>query len=167
VAALQEHLDELGSSTAPLGFREPTVRTWAPVRQPASRITRRVLGLHKLELLEDRALLDGVEVVPPEATAQLRVLEFFAARYREDLLDGKRPQDHCLYSPEEVLDDLQERRVASTESPRTMRRQITRLRNLVAQRYLGETGIRLDQDEFIENVLGEGFRLNARRVFIR
>jgi hypothetical protein len=167
VVALQERLDELGSSMAPLAFREPTVRPWAPVRQPAPRVTRRVLGMHKLELLVDRALLDGVEVVPPEATAQLRVLEFFAARYREDLLDGKRPEDHCLYSPEEVLDDLQERRVASTEAPGTVRRQITRLRNLVAQRYLDETGIKLDQDEFIENVAGAGFRLNAGRVVSR
>jgi hypothetical protein len=164
VVALQERLDEACGTAGHLAFREPTVRPWAPVRQPAPRVSHRVLGMHKLELFEDRALLDGVVVVPPEATAQLRVLEFFAARYREDLLDGKHPEDHCLYSPEEVLDDLQERRVASTEAPGTVRRQITRLRNLVAQRYLDETGIKLDQDEFIENVAGAGFRLNGGRV---
>jgi len=167
VAALQDLLDELGGSAGSLAFREPTVRPWAPGRQPAPRVTHRVLGMHKLELLEDRALLDGVVVVPPEATALLRVLEFFAARYREDLLDGKRSEDHCLYSPEDVLDDLQERRVSSTEAPGTVRRQITRLRNMVAQRHLDETGIKLDQDEFIENVVGEGFRLNAGRVVVR
>jgi hypothetical protein len=38
-----------------------------------------------------------------------------AARYREDLLDRKRPEDHCVYSPDEVLDDLQKRRVANTD----------------------------------------------------
>jgi len=167
VAALQERLGEQMSSTAPLAFREPTVRPWAPVRQPAPRVTHRTLGLHQLELHEDRALLDGVEVVPPEASAQLRVLEFFAACYREDLLDEKLPEDHCVYTPDEVLEDLQERRVANTESPGTVRRQITRLRNVVARRYLDETGLQLDQDEFIENVVGQGFRLNAERVVVQ
>ena len=51
--------------------------------------------------------------------------------------------------------------------PATVRRQLVRLRAGVVERYQQATGLRLPDDEVVENVGGQGYRLNPTRVLAR
>ena len=166
VAALREKLDVLPGDGAVLTFREPAAPVWNTLRSPEQRVVRRQLGAHALQLLDDRAVLDDVEVLPPEATGLLPILAFFVERWREDLLAGKSADDYCAYSPDEVLDDLEERGVATVTSAGSVRRQIGRLRNTVKRNYSAGAGLPLGQDDLVENVAEGGYRLNPRKVTV-
>jgi len=164
--ALREALDALSGSDAIPSFREPALPVWNALRDPEPRVVRRALGAHALRLLDDRALLDGVEVLSPDARGSLPILAFFVARWREDMVAGKAADDFCAYSPEEVLDDLEERGVATTDSTSTVRRQIGRLRNTVKRNYLARAKLPFEVDELLETVPEGGFRLNPRTVTV-
>ena len=165
-AALRQAMDTLPAGDAITSFREPPPPVYGALRAPPPRVVRRVLGAHALLLHEDRALLDGIEVLPPDATGLLPILGFFVERWREDLLAGKAAGDFCAYSPDEVLDDLEERGVGGASSAGTVRRQINRLKNTVMRNYVARTGLPFNVDELVETVPGEGFRLNPRKVTV-
>ena len=164
--ALRQALDALPRGDDILSFREPPPPVYGALRTPPPRVVRRVLGAHALVLHEDRAVLDEVEVLPPDATGLLPILGFFVERWREDMLAGKAADDFCCYSPDEVLEDLEERGVATTDSAGTVRRQIGRLKNTVMRNYVARTGLPFDVDELVETAPGEGFRLNPRKVTV-
>ncbi len=164
--ALRQALDELPGDTDAWAFREPAAPAWNPLRSPSTRVVSRTLGAHALDLRQAPAFLDGVEVLPADATGSLEILAFFVARWREDMVAGKAAEDFCTYSPDEVLEDLEERGVATTESASNVRRQIVRLRNTVKRNYLRQTGLALEDDEFIETVREGGYRLNPRSVTV-
>ena len=164
LAGLRERLTERGPG--PLLCQEPATPVWLPMRSPQPRAASRVLGMHRLELAEGVAKLDDVVVVPSGAEALLEVLGFFAARWREDMLDGKGAADHCAYSPDEVLEDQEERGVAKTQAAGTIRRHINRLRNTIQRRYMDATGLGIGKDAVVERVEGGGFRLNASTAVV-
>ena len=162
LVALRERLD--APAPGPMLCHEPATRPWMATRSPKTRMSRRVLGMQRMELLDGRALLDRHLVIPPEASAMLEVLRFFAERWREDVRDKEHAGEHCAYSPDEILEDLEEREVASTADPGTVRRQVNRLRRLIARRYVEATGIEVGPDAVVERVEDGGFRLNAQKV---
>ena len=165
-AALRHALDVLPRGDVIHSFREPPPPVYGPLRAPPPRVVRRMLGAHALALHEDRAFVDDTEVLSKDATGLLPILAFFVERGREDMLAGKAADDFCCYSPEEVLEDLEERGVATTDSATTVRRQIGRLKNTVMRNYVARAGLPFDVDELVETVPGEGFRLNPRKVTV-
>ncbi len=166
LVALREKLDELARRGGPMMCREPAAPPWLPLRSPAPRVRHRKLGMHRLEFRGDRALLDDVEVLPAEATGLVPVLRFLAERHHDDVVADKRPEDHCVWSPREILEDLEEQGQANTEDPGTVRRQLARIRRQIRAAYRDDTGIQIGMDDVVENIQGQGYRINAAKVTV-
>lgn len=153
-------LDALARRAEPPLVREPAVRAWSPNRRLEERAVAVPLGARALVVAADRATLDGHEVIGRDGTAVLGVLRLLVERWRDDLAAGKEPAAHCVWTPEELAADLG----AQTA---TVRRQLVRLRGGVIERFQQATGVRLPDDEVVENVEGQGYRLNPTRVLAR
>ena len=151
----------------PLLVSEPGLRPWARIRAPGPRVVHQPLGGRLLVVEPARATLDGVEVIGRDGRGVLAVLGFLVARWREDVADGKAPADHCVWTPEDIVAGLRDIGVGATDSPATVRRQLSRLRVGVARRYLETTGVRLGEDAVVENVVGQGYRVHSGAVVAR
>lgn len=157
-------LESVARRLLPPLAQEPAARPWASSRSPEPFAFTRALGARRLLVGRSRATLDEVEIVGPEGTSVLGVLRALVLRWREDLADGKSPEDFCVWTPEEILAALQDSGTVTTDSPPTIRRQLARLRTGISERYQRATGIRLADDEVIENVSGLGYRINPSRI---
>lgn len=165
--ALREKLSAVCEGDGgPMVCREPAAPPWLPLRSPEPRVHRRTLGMHELRFLDSGAWLDGVEVLPADATGLVPVLRFLADRHHDDVVADKGREDHCLWSPREILEDLEEQGLANTQDPGTVRRQLTRIRRQIRAAYLGETGIQIGADDVVQNVPGQGYRVNAVTVTV-
>lgn len=151
----------------PLLVSEPGLRPWARVRSPEPLAVAVPLGARVLVVEEARAAVDGVEVLGRDARGVLPLLGFLVDRWREDIADGKAPADHCAWTPEDILVGLRDTGAAGTDSPATVRRQVTRLRAGIARRYLEATGVALDEDAVVQNVAGQGYRIHPSAVVAR
>ncbi len=152
--------DALARRAEPPLVREPAMRTWSPNRRVEERAVVVPLGARALVVGADRATLDGQEVIGRDGTAILALLRLLVERWRDDLAAGKEPAAHCTWTPEELAADL-------GAQPATVRRQLVRLRAGVVERYQQATGVRLPDDEVVENIEGQGYRLNPTRVLAR
>ncbi len=163
--ALREAADR--AAGPPLLVAEPGLHPWARIRSPEPRVVHHALGGRVLVVQAARATLDGVEVIGRDGAGVLALLGFLVDRWREDVADGKAPADHCAWSPEDILAGLRDTGGAGTDSPATVRRQVSRLRAGLARRYLDATGVRLDEDAVVENVVGQGYRIHPSGVVAR
>ncbi len=136
---------------------------WSSSRAVPPRVLSGPLGARLLEVHGDRALLDGHEVVGRDGVAVLALLRVFVSRWREDLADGKAPDDFCVWSVDE-LRSASAHAEGGRPDPATLRRQLQRLRKGMRDRYQQATGIALGEDDVIEHVPGEGYRLHPTRV---
>ncbi len=93
-------------------------------------------------------------------TVVLAVLRLLVERWRGDLAAGKEPAAHCVWTAGELAADLG----AQTA---TVRRQLVRLRAGVIERFQQATGVRLPDDEVVENIEGQGYCLNPTRMLAR
>ena len=143
----------------PMLLREPALRPWAVDRSPEATVLVQPLGARLLVVEARRATLDGVEVLGADAPGLLPVLRVLVARWREDLADGKAPEAHCAWTPDEIRVELAR---DTSDAPKldTIRRQITRLRAGIAERYRREATLPIDEDAVVEHVAGGGYRLN-------
>jgi len=162
---LREAVDRAGRK--PLLVTEPGLRPWARVRSPEPLVVAQPLGARVLVVEEARATVDGVEVLGRDARGLLPILGFLVDRWREDLADGKAPAHHCAWTPEDILAGLRDTGADGTDSPATVRRQISRLRAGIVRRYLDATGVTLDEDAVVQNVAGQGYRIHASAVVAR
>lgn len=151
----------------PLLVSEPGLRPWARIRAPGPRVVHRPLGGRVLVVEPARATLDGVEVIGRDGRGVLALLGFLVDRWREDVADGKAQADHCVWAPEDIVVGLRDTGTGATASQATVRRQLSRLRAGVGRRYLEATGLRLDEDAVVENVVGQGYRVHPGAVVAR
>jgi hypothetical protein len=151
----------------PLLVSEPGLRPWARIRSPGPRVVPQPLGGRLLVVEPARATVDGVEVIGRDGRGVLALLGFLVDRWREDVADGKAPADHCVWTPEDIVSGMRDTGSATTASPATVRRQISRLRSGITRRYLDATGVRLDEDAVVENVVGQGYRVHPGAVVAR
>jgi hypothetical protein len=164
-SALVDAVDR--ASGQPLLVSEPGLRPWARIRSPEPPVVVQPLGARVLVVEAARATLDGVEVIGRDGRGVLALLGFLVDRWREDVVDGKGVADHCTWRPEDIAAGLRDTGTARTDSPATVRRQLSRLRAGIARRFLDATGVRLDEDAVVENVAGEGYRIQPRAVVAR
>jgi hypothetical protein len=155
------------ASQRPLFVAEPGLRPWAHVRSPEPLVLPQPLGARVLVVEEARATVDGVEVLGRDARGVLPLLSFLVDRWREDVADSKAPADHCTWSPEDILTGLRDTGVVATDSPATVRRQVSRLRSGIVRRYLEATGVTLDEDAVVQNIAGQGYRIHPAAVVAR
>ena len=136
---------------------------WASSRRVTPRVLPLPLGARLLEVDAERAQLDGHEVVGRDGVAVLALLRVFVSRWREDLADGKAPDDFCVWSVDELRSALVQAE-GRRPDPATVRRQLQRLRRGMRDRYQQATGVALGEDDVIERLPGEGYRLHPTRV---
>lgn len=158
--------DRLVTRELPLEVREAQPLTWMPPPATQPRVHHEMLGVRKLVMTTVAAHLDGVEVIGGESPGLLSVLRYFADRWLEDQRDGKRAGDFCLYTPDDVLDELIARGQTKAKDRGAMRKHIGRVRDAIPERYKEATGLRLRDDEVLQNVPGQGYRLNPETVFV-
>jgi hypothetical protein len=151
------------ASTGPGLAGEPAMRAWASERAVAPRTVARPLGARRLAV-SDVATLDGVEVVARDASGLLPLLRVLVERWREDVAAGKALDDHCVFS----VDELREELAAGSDTPPpksdTLRRQLGRLRSRIRERYQQQTGVPLDDDAVVQLVGAAAYRLNPALV---
>ena len=150
--AIQEWLSAWVQS--PALAAEPALRLWANDRSPDSMVLHYPLGARILVLTAKGATLEGIDVLGSDATGVLPLLRFFVERWREDIVDGKAPDAHCTWLPEEIRVDGD-----AASRPDTVRRQITRLRSGISARYIAATGLPIGEKSVIDHVEGAGYRL--------
>ncbi len=155
--------DALARRRGPLMASEPAMRPWSSNRALDPRTVAVPLGARRLVVEAARATLDGHEVIAREGVAVLALLRVLVERWRDDVGAGKAPADFCAWTPEELRDALKDTQGVAPDTT-TARRQLSRLRAGMRERYHQATGVLLDEDAVIEHVAGEGYRLNAVRV---
>lgn len=158
--------DQLNARELSLKVRESQPSPWMTPGTTQPRVHHEMLGVRKLVVTGDAAYLDDVEIIGSERPGWLAVLRYFADRWLEDQRDGKRAGDFCLHTPDDVLDELlKQGRTKATESG-AMRKHIGRVRVAIPERYEAATGLRLRDGEVLQNVPGQGYRLNPETVLV-
>jgi hypothetical protein len=142
---------------APLGVAEPALRPWSAGHELPARTVVRPLGARVLRIDDGGVALDGVLLLPPDAVAQVALLRWLAERWREDIAAGKVPADHCVWSADEIASELGA--VGGAMKPDTVRRQLSRLRAALRERFVAATGVQLAEDAVVE-LVGGAARLN-------
>ena len=160
---------ELGAAIVPASgpcFVAEPAPAWSVLRPLEPRVVRHRLGARVLEVQPRSALLDGAEVLGSRAAGLLPVLRFLVERWREDLADGKHPDDHCAFTVDEIRDGLRDS-AGDAPSLGTVRKQLTRLRERIPSNYRARTGLPLADDAVVEHVEGLGYRLCATGLLAR
>lgn len=155
--------DALARRRGPLVVSEAAARPWSSNRTLEPHTVAMPLGARRLVVEADRATLDGQDVVAREGVAVLALLRVLVEAWRQDVGDGKAPEDFCTWTPEELRDALKDNPGGGPDTA-TLRRQLARLRTGMRDRYQQATGIRLDDDAVIEYVSGSGYRVNPTTV---
>ena len=138
---------------------DPAMRAWTATHELPARTVVRTLGSHRLVLDDHGVSLDSIQVLAAEASAQRAILRVLIDRWREDLAAGKAPADHCTWSPDELAADIEALGWGLSPKADTIRRQLSRLRAAIRDRYREATGVALD-DEAVVELIGGGARLN-------
>jgi hypothetical protein len=154
------------SAFGPMLASEPPPPVWNPLRETKPRIVRQQLGARELVVGAGSAMLDGVEVLGSRAAGLLPVLRFLVARWREDLVDGKQPEDHCCFTVDEIREGMRAPDGRASASG-TVRKQLTRLRERISANYLRRAGSPLGPDAVVEHVEGLGYRLSSTGLAAR
>ena len=158
--------DQLNSRELSLKVRESQPLPWTVPTTPQSRVHHELLGVRKLVVTGAAAYLDDVEILGSEAPGLLAVLRYFADRWLEDQRAGKRAGDFCLHTPDDVLDELLEQEQTKAKDRGVMRKHIARVRDAIPERYEAAKGLRLGDDEVLQNVPRQGYRINPETVFV-
>lgn len=96
----------------------------------------------------------------------LPVLRFLVDRWREDLADGKEPDDHCCFTVADIREVLRDHG-GRVPSEGTLRKQLTRLREHLASNYFSRAGRPLGSDAVVQHVDGLGYRLRPLGLVAR
>lgn len=126
-------------------------RPWAAIRAPTPGVLVDLRGAHLLELRDEGVRLDGVLVLPADS-ALTATLAFFVQRWREDIGAGKAPDDHCTFRAEEIAEE-------HGGAAGRIHRQLSRLRASLRDAYHAATGRTVGEDDVIESVGRQGYRL--------
>ena len=174
---LKSWLDNAASSGRPESVRQASIPVYTKGARPilVEPLVRHKAGrLFVVECGSNTVLVNGTQVVAPQAGIRFEIFEILWDRFLDDMRSGTPPDEHSPINLRDLMDELHERKGEYIDDETNVRRALNRLQSDIESSVKKQVGEPIDREDIVQTCRwrghGEGehgYRINPFTVAAR